>query len=90
VLPVEGGTVVRLAEAGRSEAVVDEGRLNRLIELSNARLVQQPQAPAGDRPIVMDGGTLFGVMREMADGSARIIVNDALDRRDSNSQRGRW
>ncbi|PPF20777.1 hypothetical protein [Rathayibacter sp. AY1A7] len=90
VLPVEGGTVVRLAEAGRSEAVVDEGRLNRLIELSNAKLAQQQQAPARDIPIVMDGGTLFGVMREMADGSARIIVNDALDRRDSNSQRGRW
>ncbi|PPF41340.1 hypothetical protein C5B93_01105 [Rathayibacter sp. AY1A2] len=90
VLPVEGGTVVRLAEAGRSEAVVDEGRLNRLIELSNAQLAQQQQVPAGDRPVYMDGGALFGVIREIADGSARLVVNDALDLRDQDSSRGRW
>ncbi|MBF4568769.1 hypothetical protein ITJ57_08290 [Plantibacter sp. VKM Ac-2880] len=38
-----------------------------------------PVAPASglpaDRPITMDGH-LFGILREMANGEARIVVND--------------
>jgi phage-related protein len=36
VVPTPGGTVVRVAEAGRAETVTDYGRTNRLIELANA------------------------------------------------------
>jgi hypothetical protein len=32
VLPRAGGTLVRVAEAGRAESVVDTGKLNRLLD----------------------------------------------------------
>ncbi|PPH63117.1 hypothetical protein C5D25_07365 [Rathayibacter sp. AY1D7] len=49
---------------------------------------QRPRA--ADRPVYMDGGALFGVIREVADGSARLIVADALDRRTQDARRMKW
>jgi hypothetical protein len=45
-------------------------------------------APVGDRPIMMDG-TLFGVLREMANGEAQIVVNtrDSANAQTSSSGR---
>ncbi|PPG18965.1 hypothetical protein C5C74_08290 [Rathayibacter sp. AY1E8] len=52
--------------------------------------VATQRPPATDRPVYMDGGALFGVIREVADGTARLIVADALDRRTQDAQRGKW
>ncbi|WP_181065332.1 hypothetical protein [Rathayibacter rathayi] len=35
-------------------------------------------------------GHLFGILREQANGDAKIIVANALDRRDHDQQRGSW
>ncbi|MFZ4894194.1 phage tail tape measure protein [Plantibacter sp. Mn2098] len=41
----------------------------------------------GDRPIMMDG-KLFGVMRQMANGEAQIVVHDALSAESDRSRAG--
>jgi hypothetical protein len=89
--PTEGGTLVRVAEKGRAESVVDTGLLNRQLALSNARMAAQQQAPsAGDRPVYMQDGTLFAVIRELANGQAELIVNAALEQQAQGSQRRKW
>lgn len=43
---------------------------------------------SGDRPIYMDGGTLFGVIRKLANGEAQLVVDEALDEQDRVQSRG--
>ncbi|MGN8049545.1 hypothetical protein ACTJKO_07610 [Curtobacterium sp. 22159] len=51
-------------------------------------IMQPKQAPAGDRPIYMDG-SLFGVLRELANGEAQIVVNAAARRSRQSAKAGR-
>lgn len=47
-----------------------------------------PQQPAGDRPIYMDG-SLFGVLREMANSEAQIVLNGSAKSRATSVSTGR-
>jgi hypothetical protein len=52
-----------------------------------ARALASVSGKGGDRPIYMDG-TLFGVFREMANGEARIVVNQSNMRQKAGLQGG--
>ncbi|KQQ22528.1 hypothetical protein ASF48_04920 [Rathayibacter sp. Leaf299] len=45
ILPTPGGTIVRVAEAGKPESIVDTGAVNRMITETNSRLSQQSAGP---------------------------------------------
>jgi hypothetical protein len=52
-----------------------------------ARALASVGGKGGDRPIYMDG-TLFGVLREMANGEAQIVVNQAAAQRKATLSTG--
>lgn len=52
-----------------------------------AALSAVAQKGGGDRPIYMDG-SLFGVLREMANGEARIVVNQQVARQKADLEAG--
>jgi len=59
VLPRVGGTLARLAEAGRAETVVDTGQMNRMINLVNARLASERTTARGSGgPIILQKGAV--------------------------------
>lgn len=69
ILPRPGGTLIRAAEAGRAESVVDTGKLNDLMDAAGGR--------GSDRPIVMDG-SIIGILRTLASGEAQLVFNQKL------------
>lgn len=90
VNPVPRGTIVRLAEAGRSEAVVDEGLLNRQLSVSlwmQQELEQQSAAPPAID--VQNPWTAEYHEARMVHVSDRRI-GTSNDRRVYDAQRGRW
>ena len=75
----EGGIVS--ARPGGVLATIGEGRYDEaVVPLSpEMKAVMAGKNGSGDRPIMMDGA-LFGVLREMANGEARIVLNSTLNR----------
>ncbi|PPF20580.1 hypothetical protein, partial [Rathayibacter sp. AY1A7] len=86
--PREGGTLVRVAEAGRAESVVDTGLLNRHLAASlQMQLAQQSATPPAI--YVQNPWTAEYHEARMADVSDRRI-GSSNERRDQDTSRGRW
>lgn len=73
-----GGIIANIGEGRYDEAV---------LPLSPEVLSALAGKGSGDRPIYMDG-TLFGMLREMANGEAQIVINDAFDEQSREAFRG--
>jgi phage-related protein len=65
-----GGRLVRVAEAGQSEAVIPLDKLNGLT----------PYSRAESRPIMADGVGLIGWVKETAQGEAKLVFNSELSK----------
>ncbi|WP_146082493.1 hypothetical protein [Rathayibacter sp. AY2B3] len=88
--PREGGTVVRVAEAGRAESVVDTGLLNRHLAASLQMQMQLAQQSATPPAIyVQNPWTAEYHEARMADVSDRRI-GSSNEWRDQDAGRGRW
>jgi hypothetical protein len=72
--------LLKLVNSGASHA--------QIAGYANRQAGTAPAASSGDRPIYMDG-TLFGVLREMANGEAQIVVNQANTRQKMGITAGR-
>lgn len=59
ILPTSGGTVVRVAEAGKAETIVDTGEMNRLMANVNAR--------GGDGSSAPDWDTMLDLLQTIAE-----------------------
>jgi TP901 family phage tail tape measure protein len=71
VLPTPGGTIVRVAEGGKAETVVDTGKVNGLIDAAL-------KGSDSNQPIMMDG-QLFGWLVKIAGQQAQIVLNKAFN-----------
>lgn len=80
VLPRPGGTLVRAAEAGRAESIVDTGKLNALMDAASGG--------GSSRPIYADGVGLIGWLKQVAGREAELVFAMNINRANA-SQIGR-
>ena len=69
-----GGRIVRVAEAGESEAVIPLSKMASVLNLS------ADQGRNHSRPIVADGIGLIGVLKQTARGEAKLVFNTELNK----------
>jgi hypothetical protein len=86
ILPSPGGTIVRVAEAGKAETIVDRGKQNRLMEVITARLLDQRES-SGSGPVTVVVESTGGL--DLSE-YIRVHIVDNNGRRDQDESRGGW
>lgn len=75
VLPTPGGTIVRVAEGGKAESVVDTGQLNNLMRAATNAATKDHTPPAKPAPVALDKATISALADALA---SRVRVHDRM------------